>query len=84
MTDMTNKFDIDNISIECHWLPNIYWIPEKCKSQGMATFIIASLESPVKPLARARTSVVCLFMLLMLQICSFLITILILRFSDSL
>ena len=46
------KFGIDNIPIENHLLPNMYWMPKMHKNPVKARFIIASPKSSIKPLAR--------------------------------
>ena len=45
------KFGFDNIPIENHRLPNMYWMPEMHKNPIKARFIIASPKSSIKPLA---------------------------------
>ena len=59
--DLKIKFGIDNISIENHGLPNMYWIPKMHKNLIKARFIIASSKSSIKPLARTKTSIFRLF-----------------------
>ena len=59
--DLKIKFGIDNIPIENHRLPNMYWMPKMHKNPIKARFIIASPKSSIKPLARTITSVFCLF-----------------------
>ena len=61
MRDLKIKFGIDNISIENHRLPNIYWIPKRHKNLIKARFIIASSKSSIKPLVRTITSIFRLF-----------------------
>ena len=63
--DLKIKFTIDNIPIENHRLPNMYWMPKIHKNPIKARFIIASPKSSIKPLARAITSV---FGLIFIQI----------------
>ena len=58
---MKVKFGIDNIPIENHQLPDIYWMPKMHKNPIKARFIIASPKSSIKPLARTITSVFRLF-----------------------
>ena len=58
--DLKIKFGIDNIPIENHRLPNMYWIPKMHKNPIRARFIIASPKSSMKPLARTITSIFCL------------------------
>ena len=58
--DLKIKFGIDNIPIENHRLPNMYWIPKMHKNPIKARFIIASPKSSMKPLARTITSIFCL------------------------
>ena len=55
--DLKIKFDIDNIRIDNHRLPNMYWMPKMHKNPIKARFIIASPISSIKPLARTITSV---------------------------
>ena len=55
--DLKMKFGIDNIPIENHRLPNMYWMPKMHKNPIKARFIIASPKSSIKPLARTITSV---------------------------
>ena len=52
---------IDNIPIENHRLPNMYWMPKMHKNPIKARFIIASPKSSIKPLARTITSIFRLF-----------------------
>ena len=59
--DLKIKFGIDNIPIENHRLPNMYWMPKMHKNPIKARFIIASPKSSIKPLARTITSVFRLF-----------------------
>ena len=59
--DFKIKFDIDNIPVENHRLPNMYWMPKMHKNSIKARFIIASPKSSIKPLARTITSVFRLF-----------------------
>ena len=59
--DLKIKFEIDNIPIENHQLPNIYWMPKMHKNPIKATVIIASPKFSIKPLARTITSIFCLF-----------------------
>ena len=54
---MKIKFGIDNIPIENHRLPNMYWVPNMHKNPIKARFIIGSPKSSIKPLARPITSV---------------------------
>ena len=42
------KFGIDNIPIEIHRLPNLYWMPKIYKNPIKAIFIIASPKSSSK------------------------------------
>ena len=58
-------FGIDNIPIENHRLPHMYWMSKKHKNRLKARFIIVSLKSSIKPLARSITSI---FRLLFRQI----------------
>ena len=55
------KFCIDNIPIENHRLPNMYWMPKTHKNPIKARFIITSPKYSIKPLARAITSIFRLF-----------------------
>ena len=55
------KFSIDNIPIENHRLPNMYWVPQMDKNPFKVKFIIASPKSSIKPLARTITSIFRLF-----------------------
>ena len=57
---MKIKFGIDNIPIENHRLPNMYWMPKMHKNPIKARFNIASPKSSIKPLARTITSIFCL------------------------
>ena len=57
--DLKIKFGIDNISVENHQLPNMYWMPKMHKNPIKARFIIASPKSSIKPLARTIMSIVC-------------------------
>ena len=59
--DLKIKFGIDNIPIENHRLPNMYWMPKMYGNPIKARFIIASPKSSIKPLARTITSVFRLF-----------------------
>ena len=48
--DLKIKFGIDNIPIENHQLPNLYWMPKKMhKNPIKARFIIASPKCSIKP-----------------------------------
>ena len=49
ITDLKIKFGIDNISIENHGLPNMYWMPKMHKNPIKARFIIAYPKSSIKP-----------------------------------
>ena len=49
--DLKIKFGIENIPIENHRLPNMYWMPKMHKSPVKARFIIASPKFSIKPLA---------------------------------
>ena len=55
------KFGIENIPIENHRLPNMYWMSKMHKNPIKARFIIASPKSSIKPLARTKTSIFRLF-----------------------
>ena len=59
--DLKIKFGIDNIPIENHRLPNMYWMPKMHKNSIKARFIIASPKFSIKPLARTITSMFRLF-----------------------
>ena len=59
--DLKIKFGTDNIPIENHQLPNMYWMPKIHQNPIKARFIIASPKSSVKLLARTITSFFCLF-----------------------
>ena len=59
--DLKIKFGIDNIPIENHRLPNIYWMSKMHKNLIKARFIIASPKFSVKHLARTITSIFRLF-----------------------
>ena len=61
MRDLKIKFGIDNIPIENHRLPNMYWMPKMRKKPIKARFIIASPKSSIKPLARTIMSIFRLF-----------------------
>ena len=62
---MKIKFGINNIPIENHRLPNMYWMTKIHKNPIKARFIIASPKSAMKRLARTMTSI---FRLLFRQI----------------
>ena len=47
--DLKIKFGIDNVPIENHRLPNMYWMPKMHKNPIKARFIIASPKSSIKP-----------------------------------
>ena len=47
--DLKIIFGIDNIPIENHRLPNMYWMPKMHKNPVKARFIIASTKSSIKP-----------------------------------
>ena len=53
--DLKIKFGIDNIPIENHRLPNMYWMPKMHKNPIKARFIIVTPKSSIKPLARTIT-----------------------------
>ena len=55
------KLGIDNISIENHRLPNMYWKHKMYKNPIKGRFITASPKSSIKPLARTITSIFRLF-----------------------
>lgn len=55
-----NIIGSDNIPIENHQLPNIYWMLKIHKSPIKARFIVGSPNSSMKPLARTVTSIFCL------------------------
>ena len=59
--DLKIKFIIDNIPIENHRLPNMYWMPKMHKNPIKARFIIASPKPSIIPLARTITSIFRLF-----------------------
>ena len=59
--DLKQKFGIDNISLDNHCLPNMYWLPKIHKTPIKARFIIASPKSSIKDLSKAITSVFRLF-----------------------
>ena len=59
--DLKIEFGIDNIPIENHRLPNIYWMPNMHKNPIKARFIIASPKFSVKHLAKTITSIFRLF-----------------------
>ena len=63
--DLKIKFGIDNIPIENHQLPNMYWMPKMDKNFIKGRFIIASPKSSIEPLARTITLI---FRLLFRQI----------------
>ena len=52
---------MDEVNIENHCLPHMYWLPKMHKSPIKARFIIASPKSSTKPLSRAITSAFHLF-----------------------
>ena len=58
---MKINFGIDNIPIENHQLPNMYWMPKMHKNPIKARFIIASPKSSIKHLARSITPIFHLF-----------------------
>ena len=55
--DLKIKFGIDNIPIENHRLPNMYWMSKMHENYIKARFIKASPKSSIKPLARTITSI---------------------------
>ena len=59
--DLKIKCGIDNIHIENHQLPNMYWMPKIHKNPIKATFILTCPKSSIKPLARTITSIFRLF-----------------------
>ena len=59
--DLKINFGIDNIPIENHRLPNMYWLPKMHKNPTKARFIIASPKSSIRPLVRTITSIFRLF-----------------------
>ena len=61
IVDLKIKFGIDNIPIENHRLPNMYWMSKMHKNPIKARFIIASPKSSLKPLASTVTSIFRLF-----------------------
>ena len=56
INDLKSQFGIDDVNIEHHCLPRMYWLPKMHKSPIKARFIIASPKSLIKPLSRAITS----------------------------
>ena len=58
---MKIKFGIDNIPIENHQSPNMFWMPKMHKNPIKARFITASPKSSIKPLASTMTSIFRLF-----------------------
>ena len=60
--NLKNKSSIDNIPIENHRLPNMYWMHKMHKNPIKARFIIASPKSSIKPLARTITSIFVCFL----------------------
>ena len=54
---MVIKFVIDNITIENHRLPNMYWMSKMHKIPIKTRFIIVSPKYSIKPLARTITSI---------------------------
>ena len=59
--DLKIKFGIDNIPIENHRLPNIYWMLQMHKNPIKDRFMIAYPKSSLKHLARTVTSIFRLF-----------------------
>ena len=59
--DLKIKFGIDNIPIENHQSPNMFWMPKMHKNPIKARFITASPKSSIKLLASTITSIFCLF-----------------------
>ena len=59
--DLKIKFGINNIPIENHRLPNMYWMPWMHKNPIKARFIITCPKSSIKSLARTIASFFCLF-----------------------
>ena len=57
-----SSIDTDDVNIENHCLPHMYWLPKMHKSPIKARFIIASsIKSSIKPLSQAITSAFRLF-----------------------
>ena len=61
INDLKSKFGIDDVNMENHCLPHMYWLPKMHKSPVKARFIIASPKSSIKPLSQAITSAFRLF-----------------------
>ena len=59
--DLRIKFGIDNIPIENHQIPIMYWMPKMHKNPIKARFIIVSPKSSIKPLAITIASIFRLF-----------------------
>ena len=55
--DLKIKFCIDNIPIDNHRLPNMYWMLKMHKNPIKATFIVVSPKSSIKSLAKTITSI---------------------------
>ena len=59
--DLQSKFGINEVSLDNHCLPNMYWLPKMHKHPIKPRFIIASPKSSIKPLSKAITSAFRLF-----------------------
>ena len=62
INDLKSKFGIDDVNIEIHCLPHMYWLPKMHNSPIKARFIIASPKSSIKPLSPAITSAFRIFL----------------------
>ena len=47
--DLKSKFSIDNIFMDNHCLPNMYWLPKVNKTSIKATIIVVSPKSSINP-----------------------------------
>ena len=61
INDLKSKLRSNDVNIENHCLPKMYWLPEMHKTPIKARFIIASPKSSIKPLSQVITSAFRLF-----------------------
>ena len=49
ISDLSSKFDIENVSIKNLWLSNVYWPPKMHRTPINPRFIIAFPKSSIYP-----------------------------------
>ena len=61
LKDIKHMFNLDNVQVENHCLPKMYWIPKIHKIPSKSRFIVAAPKCSIKPLSKAITSAFKLF-----------------------